>query len=157
VPRGGNRRRKSMEPRALAHIDGNLTTTPRAVSADLSPIKGQNRQSSAYSETENHQYTTPLKPAGEPSTPVQRDYDYADLEMTMSPTTPYFLKPEKIVQQSCPPKQASEPLFFPKQSRLRVENEESVRQRLLLARRKTMQWAPKVGSPLVRATSYTAE
>ena len=152
VPRGGNRRRKSMEPRALTALDGNnLNSIPQSKAVQL-----QTPPDTDICDTEQpleHTYNDyePLQ------TPVRQLGGYADLDFDMSPTTPYFLKPEQLVQRTCPPKQAKQPIVFPLHSKLAVEKEESVRQRLMLARRKTMQFAPKIGSPLIRATSSNFE
>jgi len=66
-----------------------------------------------------------------------------------SPTTPYFLHPQQLVQQTCPPKQTQQPLFPTAGSRGGPSSED-VRQRLLLARRKSLQFVPKIGSPLAK-------
>ena len=73
--------------------------------------------------------------------------------------TPYFLRKEELVQRTCPPKaglgggEGMERVRFGE-----VEGDASgsatgngvLMQRLLLARRKSLQWAPKVGSPLAK-------
>ena len=86
-----------------------------------------------------------------------------------SPTTPYFLsKGAQLVQQTCPPKTLGEPLFsengrspskplFPISGLIADQPDEGVRQRLAMARRKSLQWAPKIKSPLGRAVSYERE
>jgi len=85
-----------------------------------------------------------------------------------SPATPYFLHPQQLVQQTCPPKQTQMSFFTDAAAAhanangsgddgsgggQRVEQKqigEGVRQRLLLARRKSLQFVPRVGSPLAR-------
>jgi len=71
--------------------------------------------------------------------------------------TPYFLRKEELVQRTCPPKQNSIALEIEGAiDGLDIMNAGStgsggvLMQRLLLARRKSLQWAPKVGSPLAR-------
>lgn len=71
-----------------------------------------------------------------------------------SPTTPYYLsRGAQLVQQTCPPKQTGQ-LLFPLSGKIEDQPDEGVRQRLLAARRKSLQWVPKVASPLGRAVSY---
>ena len=64
-----------------------------------------------------------------------------------SPTTPYFLHPTQVTQQTCPPKQSQQPLF-PLSGRIEDQPDESLRQRLMKARRQSLQFVPKVKSPL---------
>jgi len=66
-----------------------------------------------------------------------------------SPASPYFLHPQRLVQQTCPPKQMQQ-LLFPLSGRIEDQPDERLKQRLMLARRKSLQFAPKVGSPLAR-------
>jgi hypothetical protein len=71
-----------------------------------------------------------------------------------SPTTPYYLnKGAQLLQQTCPPKTLGERLF-PVSGQIEDQPDEGVRQRLIAARRKSLQWAPKVQSPLGRSVSY---
>ena len=155
IPRGGHRRRKSMEPRMLANIGGSLipSVTPAKVSFDLSPTKEFLNLSSPISRRESI-----ASPNPGPQTPTAASYGYEGYDDGTSswgsPTTPYYLsKGAELVQQTCPPKRTLQPLF-PLSGRIEDQPDESVRQRLLLARRKSLQWAPKVGSPLGRAMSY---
>jgi hypothetical protein len=73
--------------------------------------------------------------------------------------TPYFLRKEELVQRTCPPKAGlgeSEGMegfqFGDVNSGASGSANGSgvLMQRLLLARRKSLQWAPKVGSPLAK-------
>jgi hypothetical protein len=148
IPRGGHNRRKSMEPRSLANINGNLVPveTPAKTSSDMSPSK----------EFLNFGSPVPRLPAiaptaAAPETPRPGIIFDDDASAWGSPTTPYFLsKGAALVQKTCPPKQTMQPLF-PLSGMIQDQPDEAVRQRLLLARRKSLQWAPKVGSPLGRA------
>ncbi|MCJ1245130.1 hypothetical protein MMC30_002331 [Trapelia coarctata] len=147
VPRGGHRRRKSMEPRALANLNGSLVPSeaPAKVYFDLSPTKEFLNLSSPVRQ--------PLAPAtSAPETPKPATNEYDDGASSWgSPTTPYYLsKGAQLMQQTCPPKQTMQPLF-PASGRIEDQPDEAVRQRLMLARRKSLQWAPKVGSPLGKA------
>ena len=68
--------------------------------------------------------------------------------------TPYFLRKEELIQRTCPPKRNDAAGSF---DYLDMGNPgeggsgEGLMQRLLLARRKSLQWAPKVGSPLAKS------
>ncbi|KAI9682117.1 MAG: hypothetical protein M1817_000171 [Caeruleum heppii] len=81
------------------------------------------------------------------------------------PSTPYFLHPAQIVQRTCPPKQSHHPqgpsVFGPASNaeessangnggNVNMDVDGDVRRRLLFAKRKSLQWAPRVGSPLGR-------
>ncbi|KAH0556030.1 hypothetical protein GP486_006029 [Trichoglossum hirsutum] len=173
IPRGGHRRRKSMEPRALANINGNL------VPCDT-PVSGKDMATATTARTSfspTKEFLTFSSPAsrrdtlvGVPTTPQQQlqhrhpgmdnddncKEDYGDDDMSLSPTTPYFLHPSEITQRTCPPK----PMLLFSHDALegsgivRQREDEGLKQRLLLARRKSLQWAPKVGSPLGRGVSF---
>ncbi|KAI9854995.1 MAG: hypothetical protein M1813_000602 [Trichoglossum hirsutum] len=161
IPRGGHRRRKSMEPRALANINGNL------VSCDSPAVKDVAAARTSFSPTK--EFLTFSSPASRrdsfavpPTTPQQRlqqlgtdDHDDND-DMSLSPTTPYFLHPSEITQRTCPAKPRL--LFSPDAMEgggiVGQREDEGLRERLLLARRKSLQWAPKVGSPLGRGVSF---
>ncbi|KAF2103064.1 hypothetical protein NA57DRAFT_72049 [Rhizodiscina lignyota] len=67
-----------------------------------------------------------------------------------SPATPYFLHPGEIVQKTCPPKAHSG--REPGNVFLLEDADTPFRQRLLLAKRKSLEWAPKIGSPLRNST-----
>jgi hypothetical protein len=69
--------------------------------------------------------------------------------------TPYFLRREELVQRTCPPKQQGSGggIVEEQGEGIGSDNETGrgvLMQRLLLARRKSLQWAPKVGSPLAK-------
>jgi len=77
----------------------------------------------------------------------------------MSPMTPYYMSlGAKLVQMTCPPKQTRKGLFdeeqgnvgFPLSGRIEDQGDKEARKRLEAARRKTMNWRPRVGSPLGR-------
>ncbi|KAL8762476.1 MAG: hypothetical protein Q9184_001511 [Pyrenodesmia sp. 2 TL-2023] len=157
VPRGGSRRRKSMEPRALANLNGSLVhagTPIKAPPADISPTKEFLTFDTPAARRETFEFrvqeaaTTPV--AVRPLIGEGGD----DFDSPLSPTTPYYLsKGAKLVQQTCPPKQTQE-LLFPLTGKIEDQPNEVVRQRLLAARRKSLQWASKVQSPLGRTVSY---
>lgn len=149
IPRGGHRRRKSMEPRMLSNINGSLFSaeTPARVSADLSPTK----EFLTFSTPASRRESFMIRPQA-PETPIMsRDVIEDGSESAWgSPTTPYYLsKGAQLVQQTCPPKQTQE-LLFPLSGNIEDQPNEIVRQRLLMARRKSLQWTSKVQSPLGR-------
>ncbi|KAF3480877.1 uncharacterized protein GIQ15_06224 [Arthroderma uncinatum] len=182
IPRGGNKRRKSMEPRALSNQNGTLatldsstsSTSSRRSGADvetlqelrrLSPIPhlqpsrrdSINRSAFDHYESEPTEETSrrsQSRPAlfepEEPQTP-SGDYGYSfDFDGTVppSPTTPYYLSEgAKLIQQTCPPKQSRQGLF-PVSGNIDEQKDEKLRIRLEAARRKSLVWKPRVGSPL---------
>ncbi|KAL8726019.1 MAG: hypothetical protein Q9181_006201 [Wetmoreana brouardii] len=155
IPRGGSRRRKSMEPRALANFNGNIVpadTPAKAPVAEVSPTKEFLTFDTPVSRRETFEILN--------RTPMGPDegacYENAGegFDSPLSPTTPYYLsKGSRLVQQTCPPKQSQE-LFFPLSGKIEDQPNEAVRQRLLMARRKSLQWTSKVQSPLGRTVSY---
>ncbi|KAL8676238.1 MAG: hypothetical protein Q9186_007224 [Xanthomendoza sp. 1 TL-2023] len=160
IPRGGSRRRKSMEPRALANLNGNLVpaetpiTTP--TTQEMSPTKEfLNFDTPIHRrETFELQQQAPSTPIAEGGQTDDSAVGYEGSDSPLSPTTPYYLsKGATLVQQTCPPKQSQE-MFFPLSGRIEDQPNEAVRQRLLMARRKSLQWASKVQSPLGRTVSY---
>ncbi|PLB54639.1 hypothetical protein P170DRAFT_398334 [Aspergillus steynii IBT 23096] len=151
IPRGGAKRRKSMEPRALSNVNGTLVTSTAA------------RSGADVEEFKRH---TPTPPLEEPSTPTNtRQYD-ADINeryfqtpktpgygfnidaIGMSPATPYYLSQRnKLVQQTCPPKQLQQGLFS--KAGPSEEPSQKLRTKLEAARRKSLAYKPRVGSPLI--------
>ena len=140
----------------LSNINGNLISaeTPAKQPVELSPTKEFLTFSSPVSRRESFTVQQPISLEA-PETPTAEEHDFEDGESGWgSPTTPYYLsRGAELVQQTCPPKQAQQ-LLFPLSGEIDDQPDESVRRRLLLARRKSLQWAPKVGSPLGRAVSY---
>ncbi|KAM5451872.1 hypothetical protein MaudCBS49596_003700 [Microsporum audouinii] len=184
IPRGGNKRRKSMEPRALSNQHGILakpnsstsSSNSRRSGADMETLQELRRLSpiprlhpsrrdsidptafehGGFDDSEN--IDTPRRPqtpsnfleAEEPQTPGG-EYSYSfDFDGTAppSPTTPYYLSEgAKLIQQTCPPKQLRQGLF-PISGNIDDEKSEKLRIRLEAARRKSLVWKPRVGSPL---------
>ncbi|KAL4796770.1 hypothetical protein BDV19DRAFT_360383, partial [Aspergillus venezuelensis] len=144
IPRGGAKRRKSMEPRSLSNVNGTLvksvTGTPTA------------RRASAYGHTSTtpDDQTTP-QGRGEP------DYKFWQTPKTpafnlnsigMSPATPFYLNQRsKLVQQTCPPKQTRQGLFGKTTTEEAPSRE--LKAKLEAARRKSLAFKPAIGSPLV--------
>ncbi|KAJ5582602.1 hypothetical protein N7535_001222 [Penicillium sp. DV-2018c] len=166
IPRGGAKRRKSMEPRALSNVNGTLVRVSESPAPSAS---GRHRSSVAPGAVEGFRKITPPTHT-QPTTPPQQSsadsyqfpatpgYNFANLDaIGMSPATPAFLgNRSKLVQQSCPPKQTNRGLFTTSKSTSRLfddgDDEESRRQRrfrMEAARRKSLVYKPAVGSPLV--------
>lgn len=152
VPHGSTRRRKSMEPRALSNLNGTLipTPSPSKKPAELSPTT----EFLVFDSPTPRRVTIRFSPPEPvPATPTQdgEGLDYANMTLDGSPTTPYYLsKGAELVQQTCPPKQLRQYLF-PRSGVIEDQPDEMLRKRLLLARRKSLQWAPKLSSPLSKA------
>ncbi|VUC30011.1 unnamed protein product [Clonostachys rosea] len=174
VPRGGARRRKSMEPKALANNNGTLvgngskstSSSRESMGPPATPMN--RRQSTAWmhspseglegqedEEDDDIEWSkfiltpVPKTPAPEavaryadeiPSTPGADDTE----EFEMSPTK------QELLTRTCPPKKSA---LFQDLGRgiLSKDKDEQVLLRLMAARRKSLQFAPKVGSPLSRA------
>ncbi len=182
VPRGGHRRRKSMEPRALANMNGTLVSTPgrtfsggsmssskehlNVIDTPGSSYKINRRASTVWERSPNsegNQNLTDIDNIPElspvPATPAPEAISaYAEnlLEEPSGSETPYFLKGENLVQMTCPPKQMGTVMDDGEgeQAEGASVGSRALMQRLMLARRKSLQWAPKVGSPLSRTPSY---
>lgn len=172
VPRGGHNRRKSMEPRPLTNINGTLKsvsgTPARSVSTptfNMSPTKEfltfSNDGSPADDFGSAFDAPTPTINFGGANMPLPEtpavlkdqnwDFEAADDESGKMPSTPYFMtKGAELVQATCPPKQQTGRMLFPVSGKIEDEPDENIRRRLALARRKSLQWAPRVGSPLRR-------
>lgn len=145
-----------MEPKALANTNTDTAPfqTPAKVSFDLSSteeflnLSVETRRDSIAASDATMENKAPEEHEA-PATPTPANVDFDDGASAWgSPTTPYYLsKGAKLVQQTCPPKQAMQP-FFPVSGNIEDQPDEELRKRLLLARRKSLQWAPRVGSPL---------
>ena len=151
VPRGGAKRRKSMEPRALSNVNGTL------IPAQYPPPSASRRRSGAdwrkmqsYSRNSHSPPSAGEEGSGDvfPMTPAGRDYDFSRLDdIGMSPSTPFFLSQKaNLVQQTCPPKQIYRGLFSPPDDD--ILSSERYRAKVEAARRKTLVNRLKIGSPL---------
>lgn len=170
MPRGGARRRKSMEPKALANMNGTLVSSPtkgssRSVSFGA-PTTPRNRRESA---------TWEFTPSDRLDDEMEDDPDWSNLMLTPVPKTPApeaiaryaaNLAPEtpsgpdeddlddsptkeNLFTRTCPPKRNGYQELGA--GSLSPEKDEHVLLRLMAARRKSLQFAPKIGSPLARA------
>ncbi|KAG5774481.1 hypothetical protein H9Q72_000168 [Fusarium xylarioides] len=167
VPRGGARRRKSMEPKALANMNGTLVSSPTKGSSRTAPSTPINRRESTQwmytpsdqgdedEEMEDFEYSeailtpVPKTPAPEaiaryaanlvPDTPSD---DGDDDDMGDSPTK------DALLMRTCPPK--ANPFRELGAGIISETKDDNVLMRLMAARRKSLQFAPKIGSPLAR-------
>ncbi|RAL16011.1 uncharacterized protein BO97DRAFT_440591 [Aspergillus homomorphus CBS 101889] len=178
IPRGGAKRRKSMEPRALSNVNGTLVKAPATATTNTTTSMDRRRSGIARSTVESftREHTpssreassTPEVPvaatsatmytAGHtepdqhychtPKTPGSSAYAFDMDAIGMSPATPFYLSQRtKLVQQTCPPKQTRQGLFTnPGPAR---EPTQKLRSKLEAARRKSLAYKPRVGSPLV--------
>ncbi|KAL5050785.1 hypothetical protein BDW71DRAFT_173195 [Aspergillus fruticulosus] len=161
IPRGGAKRRKSMEPRALSNVNGTLVKTSMAGSSssrrpsmaagsvsrsatpfsrdDRSTPEGTRAYGSVHAEADYKFWQTPR-------TPSAAALGYNLDSIGMSPATPFYLSQRsKLVQQTCPPKQTRHGLFS------KASEDAPSRQlksRLEAARRKSLALKPSVRSPL---------
>lgn len=165
IPRGGAKRRKSMQPRVLSNVNGTLIKTEQPTAS------ASGRRSGADLETmEDFMRLSPPIAHNEPGTPetsrrsADPDREYCQTPRTpgstinldnigMSPATPFFLQKANLVQQTCPPKESRQGLFTASPSADGNGDGELSSQRLRFkleaARRKSQGFRPKIRSPLV--------
>ncbi|KAL6231508.1 hypothetical protein BDW75DRAFT_42939 [Aspergillus navahoensis] len=162
IPRGGAKRRKSMEPRALSNVNGTLVKTSTAgSSSSRRPSMAAGSVSRSATPLPCNDRSTPDDTRGYESGRTEADYKFWQTPRTpsaaalgynlgsigMSPATPFYLSQRsKLVQQTCPPKQTRQGLFS------KASEDAPSRQlksRLEAARRKSLAFKPSVGSPLV--------
>ncbi|PKS12723.1 hypothetical protein jhhlp_000931 [Lomentospora prolificans] len=176
VPRGGGRRRKSMEPKALANLNGMLVTSPVKQSRDTqtapsTPLPNR-RASTVWMRTPPEQLAATEDHDGEGE--IDDDDDWRHLAMltpvpktpapeaiaryveNITPDTPTEAggSPEEndLLMRTCPPKKMSANTYRELgQSIFSPEKDPQVMMRLMAARRKSLQFAPKIGSPLSKA------
>ncbi len=200
VPRGGARRRKSMEPRALANMNGTLISPSNEPQTEKVQRMGRRDSTQWMRTTSSEGEPTPrarkvdhdgdidmddyffaeLSPIPQTPTPanieeyVERCLDSDATPYAAAPTpfgmtpynnTPYGRQPDetpvpvmarqetkaKILMQTMPVKRNDGPSH---NSTGQGQDSAALMQRLMLARRKSLQWAPKIGSPLARGNNY---
>jgi hypothetical protein len=149
-----------MEPRALINANGSLSAARgRSISAEMTkemrdelvntpvrqPLMPMTQPSVDKIDLENDKEGD-LSPEPAASTPT--GFVKYDPSTSMSPKTPYLMKEgTKLVQQSAPPKQIQQGLF-PVSGKIEDQPDENTRAKLDAARRRTMNWRPRVASPL---------
>jgi hypothetical protein len=179
VPRGGHRRRKSMEPRALAKMNSttpgrnNMSPSKERYSPETpATARSQRREtiqwnssssgSPLFDQLDANDQTLMLSPV--PATPAPETISaYGEEGLygqdTPGDQTPYFLHKEQLVQKTAPVRryvdseQEDEPSTRGARF-LSEQKDESVMMRLMAARRKSLQWAPKIGSPLAKGSLF---
>ena len=154
-----------MEPGRLSNFNGNLVradfTPMKSGGADMSPTKkflNLSSPPSSHRETLGpdspifHQHfldgsqdtADETSISARPETPLGPRSTDAECSFG-SPATPFYLsRNAELLQKTCPPKQKFQTILQGE------EDDERIRQRLIQARRKTLQWAPRVESPLGR-------
>lgn len=160
VPRGGARRRKSMEPKALANNNGTLVSTPAKqtgsynrrqsgiwVQTPPDPAEG-GQQGDDIEWSEFILTPLPKTPAPEtiskyateePETPSQDDSDLS-------------LSRDDMLMRTCPPKASGSRAYDQLgEGVLSPHKDDKVLMRLMAARRKSLQFAPKIASPLSKS------
>lgn len=140
IPRGGHRRRKSMEPKILTGSRASLAPTASPFKA-AQPEHRSALSSPSEGRTPSRAGDDNLAPAT-PQTYVDASF-YGD-----SPTTPYFLHPQQLVQRTCPPKQTQQSMFSGQTEDGDRKKAAAVKQRLALMRRRSLQYQPSKPSPL---------
>ncbi|KAF8847782.1 hypothetical protein BDZ45DRAFT_681664, partial [Acephala macrosclerotiorum] len=152
----------------------NMSPTKEFLNLDT-PVTSKNRRResvqwvrspSSSSENNNNNDQTlilspiPATPAPEAISAYGEDGLYGD--ETPGGQTPYFLHKEQLVQKTAPAgRRYVETEEVDAASRISMgtgflseKKDESVMIRLMAARRKSLQWAPKVGSPLARGELF---
>ncbi|KAI3338249.1 hypothetical protein F4824DRAFT_90360 [Ustulina deusta] len=171
IPRGGHNRRKSMEPKAVANMNGTLVT-PMKASSSLSrepqtvPNNYMSRRDStiwmrspsehdeeedAPSEPSEMDWESTNAPILTPFPQTPAPETVAKFARDVTPGTPtgsFSLSSDKnrLLMQTCPPK-PSGPINVDG-GLVNHDQNSTVMMRLMAARRKSMQFAPKVESPL---------
>ncbi|SPQ17967.1 3189078f-11c6-4b2d-b040-843fb01c3d55 [Thermothielavioides terrestris] len=188
MPRGGARRRKSMEPRAIANLDGILVPSSAGNSSRGSrtapSTPANNRRASALwirspevclDDNENNdiaedndehggaKWAAPLTPV--PKTPAPETIARIAANLSPGSTSPSSVgsvdsedplarnddsrRHQEMLTRTCPPKRTA--FVELGEGILSREKDERVLMRLMAARRKSLQFAPKVGSPLAKS------
>jgi hypothetical protein len=150
-----------MEPKALANLNGTLVSSPVKQSRDVSQTVPSTpafnrRDSYAWIRTPPEQKSTEngdmdwdqceLTPV--PRTPAPEEiHRFAEEIMPETPTAAFTMDDESdlMTARTCPPKNKYGSLG---EGVLSPEKDTQVMMRLMAARRKSLQFAPKVGSPL---------
>ncbi|KAI0021164.1 hypothetical protein F4780DRAFT_739344 [Xylariomycetidae sp. FL0641] len=149
IPRGGRNRRKSMVPQPVVNNNGTLSTPMKTSSTSRESRRDSTIWTPGNTEqAAGEQEWSPLSPV--PKTPsAEAIHQFA---MNVSPGTPsaspWVPDQEDLLTRTAPSKRLAfqdMPVFDPEH----VANQRQ-EQRLLAARRASLQHAPKVSSPLAR-------
>ncbi|KAG5930808.1 hypothetical protein E4U60_006800 [Claviceps pazoutovae] len=161
IPRGGARRRKSMEPKAIKSSNETIATCTNKKFEKLSTPKNR-RESTLWVHTPLEQgggdddedlewscaLLTPV-----PKTPASEAVAKYASEISVTPSSEEDTDLQSPIKQSlltrtCPPKEGRHHVLG--RGALNRDKDERVIMRLMAARRKSLQFAPKIGSPLAR-------
>ncbi|KAI2469322.1 hypothetical protein F4781DRAFT_231194 [Annulohypoxylon bovei var. microspora] len=171
IPRGGHNRRKSMEPKALANYNGTLVTPIKQTggSARECQTVPNNHISRRDSTAWMH---TPSDHDEDEDAPGEHDWDKEISMLTPVPKTPApeavrrfaldvtpdspstensygdFSPEKELLTRTCPPKSAYADMG---EGIIKREKDQGILMRLMAARRKSLQFAPKIASPLSKA------
>ncbi|KAI1103445.1 hypothetical protein F4804DRAFT_310132 [Jackrogersella minutella] len=173
VPRGGHNRRKSMEPKALANFNGTLV-------APVTPMKSLTGPSRECQTVPNNHISrrdstawmhSPSDHDEDEDAPGEHDWDREIGMLTPVPKTPapeavkrfamdvtpdtpstenysdYSPEKDQLLMRTCPPKRYADLGG----GLLKQEKDQGILMRLMAARRKSLQFAPKIASPLSKA------
>lgn len=174
APRDAPRRRKSMEPKVLSNINGAIVSTPakhgHGASSNTAPNTPMNRRDSSiwqlqvpspedcdqdgHDDTWDNSFLTPVPATPAPdaiaryAAQIAADDEGEDAESDddgFSPDDALVPQtPAPAGTRTCPPKQGFREM-------INGAKDEGVMMRLIAARRKSLQFAPKIGSPLARS------
>ncbi|KAI1475675.1 hypothetical protein F4774DRAFT_428712 [Daldinia eschscholtzii] len=171
VPRGGRNRRKSMEPKALANLNGTLVTPMKNTTGQ--PRECQTVPSNHVSRRDSTAWMrTPSDHDEDEDAPGDNDWDselgmltpvpktpapeaVARFAMDISPDSPSTVNDEdmeereQLLMRTCPPKKSVYTDLG--EGFVKKEKDQGILMRLMAARRKSLQFAPKVASPLSKA------
>ncbi|KAI2616090.1 hypothetical protein GGR54DRAFT_611156 [Hypoxylon sp. NC1633] len=172
VPRGGRNRRKSMEPKALANSNGTLVTPIKNNAGNVRECQTvpnnhiSRRDSTAWMRTpsdhdededapgEHDWEMSMLTPV--PKTPAPEAVARFAMDVTPDTTSAIDFNQgssenEQLFLRTCPPKKSTGPYADLGQGVLGQEKDQGIMMRLMAARRKSLQFAPKIASPLSKA------
>jgi hypothetical protein len=164
APRGGQRRRKSMEPRVLENHNGTLVSPETPLTSksrrrdSVQWVRSPSSPSTSEDKNQLDDQTLLLSPV--PATPAPEaiaSYGEDGLygEETPGAKTPYFFHKDQLIQKTAPQgKRYFDGAEGGNGGFLNEKKDESVMMRLMAARRKSLQWAPKIGSPLAKSQEW---
>ncbi|KAI2769032.1 hypothetical protein F4815DRAFT_489787 [Daldinia loculata] len=171
VPRGGRNRRKSMEPKALANLNGTLVTPMKSITRQ--PQECQTVPNNHVSRRDSTVWMrTPSDHDEDEDAPGDHDWDselgmltpvpktpapetVARFAMDISPDSPEaendedLEEREQLLMRTCPPKKSMYAGLG--EGFIKKEKDQGILMRLMAARRKSLQFAPKIASPLSKA------
>ncbi|KAG6006338.1 hypothetical protein E4U21_007141 [Claviceps maximensis] len=161
IPRGGARRRKSMEPKAITNLNGTIVSGDNKLFEPISTPKNR-RESTLWMRTppekceeeddEELEWSCALL-TPVPKTPAPEAVAKYASELPVTPSSEEdsdLQSPTKqsLLTRTCPPKEGK--YHDLSHGILSRDKDEQVVMRLMAARRKSLQFAPKIGSPLAR-------